>query len=170
MMSPLTKDLLDTLRTSEEALLKQLTRDVEEVFCTMVGMEDLLHLPIHVAPETHFKDCITAMVGFAGTYNGLVSLHAPKKLALTFTSSMLGMEVADVDDDVRDALGEITNMIAGSFKQHISQGGSDIKLSTPSIVSGDDYFVNAGNNLDTLALRFATDEEWFMISIALEKE
>jgi chemotaxis protein CheX len=166
----LTKDLLDALHTSEEELLKHLTRDVEEVFGTMVGMENLLHLPLQVAPETHFKDCITAMVGFAGLYSGLVSLHAPKQLALAFTSGMLGMEVADLNDDVRDALGEITNMIAGSFKQHISRSGTDIKLSTPSIVSGDDYFVNAGHTLDTLTLRFATDEEWFIISIALEKE
>ena len=166
----LTKDLKDALRTSEEDLLKQLTRDVEEVFCTMVGREDLLHLPINVAPETHFRDCITAMVGFAGVYSGLVSLHAPKKLALAFTSSMLGMEIDDLNDDVRDALGEITNMIAGSFKQHISRGGADIKLSTPSIVGGDDYFINAGNNLDSLTLRFASEEEWFIVSIVLEKE
>jgi len=166
----LTKDLLDVLHTSEDALLKQLARDVEEVFCTMVGMEDLLHLPVQVAPETHFKDCITAMVGFAGSYNGLVSLHAPQQLALAFTSGMLGMEVTVLNDDVHDALGEITNMIAGSFKQHISRGGADIKLSTPSIVSGDDYFVNAGSNLDTLSLRFATDEEWFIVSIVLGKE
>jgi chemotaxis protein CheX len=166
----LTKGLQDALHTSEDELLKQLTRDVEEVFCTMVGREDLLHLPLHVAPETHFKDCITAMVGFAGVYNGLVSLHAPKKLALAFTSGMLGMEVGDLNDDVRDALGEITNMIAGSFKQHISRGGADIKLSTPSIVSGVDYFVNAGNSLDTLTLRFASEEEWFIVSIVLEKE
>jgi len=166
----LTKDLLEALHTSEDELLKQLARDVEEVFCTMVGMEDLLHLPLQVAPETHFKDCITAMVGFAGSYNGLVSLHAPQKLALAFTASMLGMEITELNDDVHDALGEITNMIAGSFKQHISRGGADIKLSTPSIVGGDDYFVNAGNNLDTLTLRFATDEEWFIVSIVLEKE
>ncbi|GFE60343.1 chemotaxis protein CheX [Geobacter sp. AOG2] len=165
----LTKDLLDILHTSEDKLLKQLTRDVEEVFCTMVGMEDLLHLPLQVAPETHFKDCITAMVGFAGVYNGLVSLHAPQQLALAFTSSMLGMEISNLNDDVRDALGEIANMIAGSFKQHISRGGADIKLSTPSIVSGDDYFVNAGNNHDTLTLRFATDKEWFIVAIVLEK-
>ena len=166
----LTKDLLETLHTSEEELLKLLIGDVKEVFCTMVGMEDLLHLPLHVAPETHFKDCITAMVGFAGVFNGLVSLHVPKKLALVFTSGMLGMEVGDLNDDVRDALGEITNMIAGSFKHHISRGGTDIKLSTPSIVSGDDYYVNAGNSLDTLTLKFASEEEWFITSIVLEKE
>jgi chemotaxis protein CheX len=167
---PLSKDLQDALHTSEEELLKQLTRDVEEVFSTMVGMEDLLHLPFPIAPETHFEDCITAMIGFAGVYSGLVSLHTPKKLALAFTSSMLGMEVDDLNDDVRDALGEITNMIAGSFKQHISRGGADIRLSTPSIVSGENYFISAGNNLDTLTLRFASEEEWFIVSIALEKE
>ncbi|MHB8123555.1 MAG: chemotaxis protein CheX, partial [Desulfuromonadaceae bacterium] len=86
-----------------------------------------------------------------------------------FTSLMLGMEVTEIDDDVNDAMGEIANMLAGSFKQHLSSGGSDIQLSTPSVVNGADYVVSSGNNLENITLKFATDTEWFMVALSIEE-
>ena len=46
------------------------------------------------------------MVGLARTYSGLVSLHIPCDLAIRATSSMIGMEVRELDDGVNDALGD----------------------------------------------------------------
>ncbi len=162
-------ETLAAIDMTEDQLIKSLIKDVQDVFVNMVGVEDLMHLPIQIDVTTHFKDCLTAMVGLAGTYNGLVSVHLPWQLAISFTSLMLGMEVTEIDDDVNDAMGEIANMIAGSFKQHLSKGGTDIQLSTPSVVNGSDYMVSSGSNLENITLKFATDEEWFMVSLSIEE-
>jgi len=162
--------VLESIEIPEAELVRMLISDTKEVFSTMVGMEDLLHLPSQIEPITHFEDCITAMVGMAGTFSGLVNIHTPQSLALQITSSMLGMEVSEVDDDVRDALGEIANMIAGSFKLHLTRGGADIRISTPSVVTGSEYVVAAGNALDTITLRFSTDYNWFIVAVTLQKE
>jgi chemotaxis protein CheX len=164
----LSKGLLQSLETSEEQLSQQLMRDVKEIFETMVGLDDLLHLPVQIDPVTSFTDCISSLVGLAGTYNGLVSLHMPSSLAIRATGCMLGMEVTEVDDDVNDAMGEIANMIAGSFKQHLSKSGLDIHLSTPSVVHGKEYVITLGSNPDQITLRFATDEDWFLVAVAFE--
>jgi chemotaxis protein CheX len=153
-----------SLGLTESALLKGMISDVQEVFSTMVGKDNLLHLPLMLDPITHFEGCVTAMVGMAGTYNGVISLHAPQKLALDFASGMLGMELTEMDADVHDALGEIANMIAGSFKQYLSQGGTDVRLSTPSIIAGNDYRVSVGCADDTLVLCFAADEQCFLVN------
>ena len=158
-----------TRGTTEEMLTQKLMRDVKDIFGTMVGLEDLLHLPIQIDPVTNFTDCISSMVGLAGTYNGLISLHMPCNLAIRATSSMLGIEVTELDDDVKDALSEIANMIAGSFKQNLSKGGMDIRLSTPSVVYGKEYVITLSNNPDQIAVRFATDDDWFMVSVAFEE-
>jgi len=162
--------VLESVELTENELVKLLIGDTKEVFITMVGMEDLLHLPSLIEPVTHFNNCITAMVGMAGTISGLVSIHTSQNLALQITSSMLGMEVTEVDVDVHDALGEIANMIAGSFKLHLSRGGADIRISTPSVVTGSDYVVAAGTALDTITLRFVTDDDWLIVSITLQKD
>ena len=159
---------LAAINMTEDEFIKSLIKDVQEVFTNMVGVEDLVHLPTQIDVTTHFKKCLTAMVGLAGTYNGLVSVHVPWPLAISFTSLMLGMEVTEIDDDVNDAMGEIANMCAGSFKQHLSKGGSDIHLSTPSVVNGSDYLVSSGSNLENITLKFASEDEWFMVSISIE--
>jgi chemotaxis protein CheX len=160
--------MYDQLGTTEDELVAQFHKDVQDVFTTMVGVEDLLHLPLQVDPKTHFSECITAMVGFAGLFNGLVSLHVPQKLALSFTSSMIGMDVTELNEDVNDALGEIANMIAGSFKHHLSKDGHEVRLSTPSVVTGKEYVISSGTLANTLTLLFDSNEEWFMISIVVE--
>lgn len=165
---PLKPETLSALNTTEERLTRVLIKDVQEIFSSMVGVEDIMYLPPQLDLTSHFKDCLTAMVGLAGSYSGLVSIHVPWPLAISFTSLMLGMEVTEIDDDVNDAMGEIANMIAGSFKQHLSKGGSDIQLSTPSVVNGSDYTVTSGSNIENITLKLATDEEWFMVSLSLE--
>jgi len=166
----LNPSIVAQLGTTEDELTKSLTSDIGEVFSTMVGMADLHHLPQVVDPVSHFDNCVTAMVGLAGAYNGMVSLHAPHGLAMTFTSQMLGMEVTEIDADVYDALGEIANMIAGSFKHHLSNGGNDVKLSTPSVVNGKEYVISAGSPNETLTLLFDANKEAFLVSVVLEKE
>jgi chemotaxis protein CheX len=158
------------LDIDEATLVKAFHHDVQEIFATMVGIEDLLHLPLLTDPRTHFSDCMTAMVGFAGLFTGLLSLHLPCSLALTFTSSMLGMEVTELNEDVNDAIGEIANMIAGSFKHHLSRDGHEVRLSTPSVIHGKEYAITSGAQDDTLCLLFDAGGDWFMISIVIETE
>lgn len=165
---PMKPETMSALNTSEDELIAGLVADVRDVFVSMVGVENIDLQPQHIDVTTHFTQCLTAMVGLAGTYNGLVSVHLPWPLAISFTSLMLGMEVTEIDDDVNDAMGEIANMIAGSFKQHLSKGGSDIQLSTPSVVNGSDYMVTSGNNIENISLKFAANDLSFIVSLTIE--
>jgi chemotaxis protein CheX len=166
---PMKPETLAAIDMSEEELFNCLIKDVQDVFINMVGVENLMPLPIQIDVTTHFKKCLTAMVGLAGAYNGLVCVHLPWPLAISFTSLMLGTQVTEIDDDVNDAMGEIANMLAGSFKQHLSKGGSDVHLSTPSVVNGSDYVVSSGSNMENITLKFASGDEWFMVSLSIEE-
>ena len=159
-------EILAQLDTTEEQLIVHLDGDVREIFSTMIGAEVS---PSHLtATETKFRDCVTAMVGFAGSYNGMISISTPQKLAIDLASQMLGMEITECDDDVRDALGEISNMIGGSFKHHFVKNGHEVRLSTPSVISGEEYVMSVGSIPDTLTLMFESGAEHFMVSVYLE--
>lgn len=162
--------IYEQLGTSEEALVEKFHKDIEGIFTAMVGVDDLLAVPVLADPTTHFSHSVTAMVGFAGLFNGLLSLHVPQTLALKFTSSMLGMDVTELNDDVSDALGEIANMVAGSFKHHLSREGHEVRLSIPSVVSGGEYVISSGSLADTLTLQYHSYGEPFMISVVVEPE
>jgi len=163
----LNQTILKQLNTTEEGIVKQLDHDVLEIFSTMVGIE-ITRKEVEVDAATSFKDSATAMVGLAGVFNGLVSMHTSKKLAMTFASAMLGMELEEMNEDVTDALGEIANMLGGSFKHHFVLGGHEVRLSIPSVIMGDEYSISAGNLTDTLTMMFDCGGEAFLISICLE--
>jgi len=159
-------EILRQLNTTGEQLIGHLDQDVREIFSTMVGVE--LPASLTTITVTKFKDCVTAMIGFAGSYHGMISINTPQTLAQEFASLMLGMEISECDDDVRDALGEIANMIGGSFKHHFVKDGHEVRLSTPSVMSGDEYVMSTGSVPDTLTLTFDHGGKNFLVSVYLE--
>ena len=160
--------ILRQLNSTEEDLIGHLNDDVLEIFTTMVGGGLLTSKKAETA--THYRDSVSAMVGFAGGYNGMISINASRQQALKFTSLMLGMDASECGEDMPDALGEIANMIGGSFKHHFVKDGHEVKLSTPSVISGGEYEMTVCSLPDTLTLLFETEAECFTVSLYLETD
>jgi chemotaxis protein CheX len=158
--------ILSKLKSSQEELIVLLDNDVREIFATMVGGEVAFIKTTDTM--THFSDSVSAMVGFAGGYNGMIAINTPHHLALKFSGEMLGMEPEECEEDISDSLGEIANMIGGSFKHHFVNDGHEVKLSTPSVITGEEYQMTVCSLPDTLTLLFSSGEESFTISLYLE--
>ena len=67
---------------SEEQLAQYIIDATKDVFSTMVMMDPADDYPLN-EPVNRFKCSITGMVGFAGLYSGLISIHCPVGLALS---------------------------------------------------------------------------------------
>ncbi len=85
-------------------------------------------------------------VGFVGQINGLVYLCLSHSFAVHAVGTILGMSPAEVEQDgvetIRDAIGEVTNMVAGGFKNAFCDLGHPCKLTLPTIVCGRDLRVS----------------------------
>lgn len=154
---------------SEEQVAGYVIGATKEVFSTMVMMEVTDSFPLKEL-VSRFKCSITGMVGFAGTYSGVISIHCPVALALKITSNMLGVDCDEVNDDLNDAIGEIANMLGGNVKQVLSKGGLDVKLSIPTVISGEDYTVNSLSDNDCVVVPFAVEEYTMLVGLTLKKE
>lgn len=153
----------------EEELASYVISAAKQVFSTMVMMELEDHYPLREA-VTKLQCSITGMVGLAGIYSGILSIHCPQQLALRITSNMLGMDVDEVGEDVNDALGEIANMLGGHVKQVLSKGGHDLNLSIPTVISGESYTVNCMSDKDCVVIPFSWNNERFLVGLTLRKE
>ena len=165
----LNADIAESTKFTEETLAGFIIGATQEVFTTMVMMDPKDEFPMQ-EPVSRFKCSITGMVGFAGTYSGVISIHCPVTLALKITSNMLGMECDEVNDDLNDAIGEIANMLGGSVKQVLSKGGLDVKLSIPTVISGEDYTVNSLSDSDCVVIPFIADGQKFLVGLTLKKD
>ena len=165
----LNPDVARSTNFTEDQIAGFVIDATREVFSTMVMMDVADDFPLK-EPVSRFKCSITGMVGFAGTYSGVISIHCPVALALKITSSMLGLECDEVNEDLNDAIGEIANMLGGSVKQVLSKGGLDVKLSIPTVISGEDYTVNSLSDTDCVVIPFKTDDNRFLVGLTLTKE
>lgn len=161
--------LLRRLDTTGPVLEKKLIADVKRVFRALVGMDHLLHLPLAVDPASSFNDCLSALVGLAGEYNGLVSLHVSSNLAHRITAQLRDCDDPS-DEEVEDALGEMANILAGSFKQHLCAESLAVRLAHPSVVSGKRYVIHVTKKPELMTLLFDSEEDWFMVALALERD
>jgi chemotaxis protein CheX len=163
----ISEQVLTQLNTSEPELLRLLAGDVQEIFSTMVGLE-LPQCATLEAADARFRGCVTALILLSGSYNGVVSVHATPSAAIKITSQMLGMEIESVDADVTDAIGEIANMVGGSFKHHFVNDGHEVRLTPPTIIDCNDTFRPPDNSRDLLALLFEADSDHLLVTVHLE--
>ncbi len=116
-------------------LLEVATR---EVFELMLGSQLSAPEPAEVLPKPPHD--VTAMVGLAGQLCGMLSFCCDNKAALLITSKMLGAELDKIsNNEMSDALGEVSNMVAGNFKNKVSGLGDGCMLSPPTVITGSDY-------------------------------
>ena len=52
---------------------------------------------------------------------------------------MTGMEFDEIDDTVKDGIGEICNMLAGAWKGKVPELAANCGLSVPAVITGRDY-------------------------------
>jgi chemotaxis protein CheX len=114
---------------------RNLDATVEEVFQMMLGVaceRSTTQLPKE--PES-----VTAVVGFGGLLSGACVFRSGSSAAIKIAHLMTGMEFDDVDDTVKDAIGEIGNMLAGAWKGKVPDLAANCGLSVPAVITGRDY-------------------------------
>ncbi|MEI6208971.1 MAG: chemotaxis protein CheX [Desulfuromonadales bacterium] len=161
--------VIEHLNMTEDALVECMVSNMGEIFYRMARIENVAQKPRIIDPINVFTGCITALVGLAGEFSGLLSLHLPDVLAKDFTSGMLGSPVTEINRDVHDAIGELALMIAGSCKYHLGNHGNNIHLSTPSTFTGGEYYFNNSAPDDSLAILCDVGDQWFMLSLTLKQ-
>jgi len=113
----------------------ELAKAAYEVFEIMVGTS--LATATEGSPD--FVPDFAAIVGIAGSLCGLVGLHTSFECARRMAAKMLGGDEVAAGADVQDAIGEVCNMIAGSFKGRIAGLADGCALSVPTVIIGRDF-------------------------------
>jgi chemotaxis protein CheX len=135
------KRMTQTLRDSMHLVSDpgHLDESVREVFETMLGVQ--CRAGANVDPiGTHEPEVsVTAVVGFGGILSGACVFRCDALAARQIAARMAGMEFDTVDDMVKDAIGEICNMLAGTWKSKVPDLAANCGLSVPAVITGSDY-------------------------------
>jgi chemotaxis protein CheX len=145
-------------------IVQSVTKDV---FQTMLGTEVHPSEAQHTAEAPPSNHGVFSFIGFAGDYVGSGSFHCSSEGACLLASKFLMMEYERVDDEVLDAIAEITNMVIGNFKSNVEDSLGTIGISTPTVIYGHNFSArNVGSDQWSL-ISFRFDGGEFDVRVSL---
>ncbi|MGC9157980.1 MAG: chemotaxis protein CheX [Terracidiphilus sp.] len=141
---------------------KNLDASVEEVFQLMLGV-NCRRLTAPVKPVE--LESVTAVVGFGGLLSGACVFKSGSLAAMKIAAHMTGMEFTEIDDTVKDGIGEICNMLAGAWKGKVPELAANCGLSIPAVITGRDYNLHVQAPEFKLHHIYSLDDTGFEVTI-----
>ncbi len=152
-----------------EEMIDKLVEATREVFETMVFHQLESRAPIE-GTALRPRSNVMGTVGFAGSRSGLVAFYSTTATANAIAGAMLGMDAADVNGDMPDAIGEITNMIAGSFRTKMAREGDAWAISIPTVTVGSDFQTKYVTDVRRTLCPFLMHDEEIFVELIVMKQ
>jgi chemotaxis protein CheX len=149
-----------------EIMVAALVEVTKDIFSTMVDKTVEFGQPTYTGPQPTAN--VVATVGFAGTLSGYVSLCVSKEAAFEIAQALLGSSAEEAHEHVRDAAGEMANMIAGSVRTHMTEKGETLGISTPIVTVGTDFSTAALRDVSQAVCPFKMGPHSLFVYLVLQ--
>jgi chemotaxis protein CheX len=149
--------------------IDELTAATRDVFKTMVFQELEAASPVSggaLKPGAN----VVGTVAFAGKTAGLVVFYSTLETAQAITASMLGIDPASVNGELHDAIGELTNMIAGSFRTRMAHAkGETWAISVPTVTVGSDFYTKYVSDVQRVLCPFRMNKAELYVELIVTR-
>lgn len=112
------------------------------VMSTMAQMELTPEKPKLKKDDVAMGD-VSGLIGMVSDKaKGSLSITFDGPLALATMKGMVGEAPDEVNEEITDLVGEITNMVTGGAKRMLSEKGIEFDMATPMVVSGKSHTIH----------------------------
>ena len=132
---------------------------VQEVFSSMLGLEIE---PVEIEIDNSGA-AVAGSVGVSGATDYLISMEMQEQAARAVAAAMFGLDAPDVsDDDIADAVGELTNMVGGNIKSLLPEPST---LSLPVVAQGESPTLKVVGGQNLLSQTFVVGDGLVLVSV-----
>jgi len=144
------------------------SKSVIDVFDTMLSLEAKIS---EAGAETLESNRFMGTVKFAGEVVGIVTIQISYDFARFMTASMQGIEPEEVegDEEIKDLLAELSNIVGGKLKSTYTDIGLYCELTTPSITTGSDFTMQSLNMDKYEKLVFLCQEHPIIVEVVVKQ-
>jgi chemotaxis protein CheX len=146
-------------------LLVPFINSIRTVFSTMLGMTATINRPTTKAEPVPMYD-VSGIIGFSGDITGQVVVSFQKATAIKLVTAFAGAEMDPASPDFADAIGELTNMIAGAAKKDL---GAAAGITCPSVIIGTGHVVARLRDVPCLVVPCETPVGPFCVEISIKQ-
>lgn len=115
------------------------------------------------------KGDVSGIIGLAGDVKGSISVSFSEACILPIVSKMFGEKLTELNDEVKDAVGEISNMISGQARQKLEIIGRNLQAAIPIVIMGRNHTISHITKDKIVAIPFKTDGGEFTIEVSFEE-
>jgi len=136
---------VDIKKFSKLDIISSTGDTVLELFDKMLSME--LEFADTNSLEIEEGASHVGSLSFAGDVTGGVSIQVSDLFARIITARLLGIKEKDIEgsEQVKNAVGEISNIIGGNLKAAFCDSGLKCEISPPAITAGNDFKIETLN-------------------------
>lgn len=138
-----------------------------EVLKTMAFIEPRPGRP-YLKTGNNAQGDITGIIGLTGEVKGSLALTFTEKCILKIVSNMLGEDLKKIDHEIKDAVGEITNMVSGVARKKLEAMDLQVLAAIPTVVAGKGHSVLHVMGGPSLIIPFETDWGGFVVDVCMK--
>ncbi|TSA46872.1 MAG: chemotaxis protein CheX [Deltaproteobacteria bacterium] len=136
------------------------------VIKTMAFVDPIAGKPYVKTDNTAHGD-VTGIIGLTGSMRGSLAVTFTEGCIRKIVSNMLGEEFTSITDEIKDAVGEITNMISGDARKRLQYEGLTITAAIPTVVSGKGHVISHVLSGPSVIIPFSTDNGSFVVDVCI---
>lgn len=121
----------------------------------------------YLKKETMAVGDISGIIGLTGAARGSLALSFSQGSILKIVSNMLGEEITEMNGDIKDAVGELTNMVSGVARKKLEAEGLNVTAAIPTVVCGHNHSIVHVLGGPSIIIPFEIDEGSFVVDICL---
>ncbi len=152
----------------QQVIVDAIRGATENVFSTMMELEvETLEPSDHQEPGA--VDGVVSLLGFTGPWTGTGMFYCSDNLACKLGSALLMTEVAEVNGEVLDGIGELANMILGNFKETIETRTGPLALTIPTVVYGKNFQTRSPVLASWTIVPFKVADNTFEVRVCMQQ-
>jgi chemotaxis protein CheX len=155
---------------SKSTVVDALHEAVKEVLQTFTGQAPSPENSF-IRDEPEALGEVSAVVGLAGkSFTGSFAVSFQKECIFQIVASLFGHTPQEINEEVRDAAGEMANMMCGAFRRRFEQQGISLQASTPVVVTGKDHTLKFLCQSKRLVIPYSLNGARLFVEFCLDKK
>lgn len=157
------------IKDEEQQCVNAFVSAVKHVLTTMAFVQPA-NGDFYLKHENITTGDVTGIIGMTGDRKITLMLSFSEACILKIVSSMFGEEITELNDEIRDAVGELTNMISGDARRRLGEENS-LKLDggIPVVIVARNHKIESITTTPLVSIPFTVENETLAVDLAFDK-
>ncbi len=140
-----------------------------EVLSKMARLKPIAGKPFAKNNDSAHGD-VSGIIGMTGDAVGSLALTFSEDCIIGIVSNMVGEAYTEINKDVMDAVGELTNMISGASRKTMEKDNLKVFAAIPTVIFGKNHTIRHIVTGPSIVIPFKTECGNFVVDVCLQSQ